>query len=135
MAYLVDANVLSEAAKPRPNEKVVSWLRANESEFFVDPVILGEIDLGILLLPGGRKRDHLESWFQTITSRIECLAWDAAVSRRWARLVADMRRKGRSLPVLDSMIAATALVHDLTLATHNTRDFKKAGVAVFDPFL
>ena len=52
MAYLVDANVLSEAAKPRPNEKVVSWLRANESEFFVDPVILGEIDLGILLLPG-----------------------------------------------------------------------------------
>jgi toxin FitB len=134
MAYLVDGNVLSEATKPRPDEKVVAWLKANESEFFVDPVILGEIEVGILLLPRGRKRGGLELWFQMLTDRIECLAWDATVSRRWAKLVSELRHKGRSLPVLDSMIAATALVHDLTLATHNARDFKRAGVRVFDPF-
>jgi predicted nucleic acid-binding protein len=135
MAYLVDANVLSEATKPRPNEEVVAWLKANESEFFVDPVILGELEVGILLLPRGRKRADLEHWFRALSDRIECLKWDAVVSRRWARLVVELRRKGQSLPILDGMIAATALVHHLTLATHNTRDFKKAGVRVFDPFV
>jgi toxin FitB len=134
MAYLVDANVLSEATKPRPNEEVVAWLKGNESDFFVDPVILGELAFGILQLPQGRKRAELEIWFQALTDRIECLTWDAVVSRRWARLIVELRRKGKSLPILDGMIAATALVHDLTLATHNTRDFKKAGVHVFDPF-
>ena len=69
-----------------------------------------------------------------MADRIDCLPWDAAVSRRWARLVADLQKKGQTLPVLDSMIAATALAHGLTIATHNVRDFQKAGVPVIDPF-
>ena len=56
------------------------------------------------------------------------------MSRRWARLVVQLRKKGQPLPVLDSMIAATALEHGLTIATRNTRDFRKTGVKVFDPF-
>jgi predicted nucleic acid-binding protein len=135
MTYLVDANVLSEPTKQTPDAKVVAWLSANEKNFVVDAVILGEIALGILVLPRERKRAQLERWFEAVADRVECLAWDAAVSRRWAQLVADLRKKGQTLPVLDSMIAATALAHGLTVATHNVRDFQKAGVAVFDPFL
>ena len=134
MTYLVDANVLSEAIKPAPDPQVLAWLTANESDFVVDAVILGELAIGILLLPRGRKRARLESWLVAVTERIECLPWDANISRRWAQLVADLRRKGQPIPLLDSMIAATALAHDLTLATHNVRDFQKAGVRVLDPF-
>jgi len=134
MIYLVDANVLSEPTKLSPNRNVVDWLTANEENLIVDPIILGEICIGILGHPGGRKRRQLEQWFRAVVETIECLPWDAAVSRRWARLVVHLRKKGQPLPVLDSMIAATALEHGLTVATRNTRDFRKAGVKVVDPF-
>jgi toxin FitB len=135
MTYLVDANILSEPTKHRPDAKVVAWLSANERDFVVDSVILGEIALGILVLPRGRKRAQLERWFEAVADRIDCLAWDASISRRWAQLVANLRKKGQTLPVLDSMIAATALAHGLTVATRNVRDFQKAGVPVLDPFV
>jgi len=135
MTYLVDANILSEPTKPRPDAKVVAWLSAHEGDFVVDAVILGEIAVGILVLPPGRKRVRLERWFEAVAERIDCLAWDAAISRRWAQLIAHLQKKGRTLPVLDSMIAATALTHGLTVATHNVRDFHKAGVPVLDPFV
>jgi len=135
MTYLVDANILSEPTKHRPDAKVVAWLSANERDFVVDSVILGELALGILVLPPGRKRAQLERWFEAVADRVECLAWDASISRRWAQLVANLRKKGQTLPVLDSMIAATALAHSLTVATHNVRDFRKAGVPVHDPFV
>jgi predicted nucleic acid-binding protein len=134
MKYLVDANVLSEATKPSPDPKVIAWISANEGDCVVDPVILGELAIGILVLPIGRKRAKLVEWFDTVVARVECLAWDTAISRRWAQLVADLKKSGRTLPVLDSMIAATALAHRLTIATHNIRDFKKADVPVLDPF-
>jgi toxin FitB len=135
MTYLVDANILSEPTKRRPDAKVVAWLRANEGDFVVDSVILGEIGIGIHVLPQGRKRAQLEQWFEAVADHVDCLAWDLAVSRRWARLVADLRKQGQTLPLLDSMIAATALEHGLTVATHKIRDFQKAGVAVLDPFV
>ncbi len=135
MTYLVDANILSEPTKHRPATKVVAWLTANERDLVVDSVILGEIALGVLVLPPGRKRAQLERWLEAVADRIDCLPWDAAISRRWAQLVADLRKKGRTLPVLDSMIAATALAHGFTVATHNVRDFQKAGVPVVDPFV
>jgi predicted nucleic acid-binding protein len=124
MIYLVDANVLSEPTKPAPRGEIVDWLAAHEPDLVVDSIILGELYLGILSLPRGRKRTRLERWFEDVAQTIVCLAWDAAVSRRWASLVA----------VLDSMIAATALQHDLTIATRNTRDFSKTGAKVLDPF-
>jgi predicted nucleic acid-binding protein len=135
MTYLVDANILSEPTKRRPDANVVNWLSANERDFVVDSVILGEVAIGILVLPRGRKRAQLEQWFEAVMEHIDCLAWDAAISRRWAQLVANLRKKGETLPVLDSMIAATALAHGLTVATHNVRDFQKAGVPVHDPFV
>jgi predicted nucleic acid-binding protein len=135
MSFLVDANVLSEPTKPMPNSRVVEWLSTNERNLVVDSIVLGELSVGILALPAGRKRTQLERWFDSVAHTIYCLPWDAAVSQRWASLVVELRRKGRTLPVLDSMIAATALPHDLTVATRNMRDFRKTGVRVVDPFI
>ena len=93
MTYLVDANILSEPTKRSPDAKVVAWLSANEREFVVDSVILGEIAVGILILPRGRKRAQLQRWFDAVVDRIDCLAWDAVISRRWAELIAHLRKK------------------------------------------
>ena len=73
MTYLVDANVLSEPTKPMPHERVVEWLRANERDLVVDPVILGELCIGVLSLSAGRKRARLEQWFETVVRTIACL--------------------------------------------------------------
>lgn len=134
MTYLVDANVLSEPTKPAPSRKVIDWLSANERNLVVDAIILGELSIGILALPRGRKRRQLEQWFEALVQTIECLPWDAAISRRWAKLVVDVKQKGETMPLLDGMIAATALQHDLTIATRNLRDFEKAGLRPLNPF-
>jgi predicted nucleic acid-binding protein len=134
VTYLVDANVLSEATKPEPHSKAIEWLRRNERELAVDPIILGEIRFGIHLLPAGKRRRRLETWFDSGVARIVCVPWDVSTGLRWAKLLADMRRSGESLPIKDSLIAATALVHGFIVVTRNTRDFRKTGVKVLDPF-
>jgi toxin FitB len=134
MKFLVDANVLSEPTKPAPDGRVVTWLSDHEGDLAVDSIILGELFVGVLAMADGRKRARLQEWFETLAQAIECLPWDAAVSRRWARLISDLRRKGKAMPILDGMIAASALEHDLTVVTRNLRDFKTAGVRVLDPF-
>ena len=135
MTYLVDANILSEVTKPRPQARVVDWLRANEREIVVDPFVLGEIRFGIYLMSPGARRRQLERWFTRGIEKIRCLTWQAPTGLRWAKLLADLRAAGQSMPIKDSLIAATALAHGLTLATHNQRDFVKAGVKIFDPFM
>jgi predicted nucleic acid-binding protein len=134
MIYLVDANVLSEPTKQLADSRVVAWLNANESNLIVDSIIIGELRIGILALPRGRKRDRLEQWYETVVETIECIPWDATISRRWAVLVVELKRKGETVPLLDGMIAATALQHDLIVATRNTREFQKTGVKTFNPF-
>jgi predicted nucleic acid-binding protein len=132
--YLVDANVLSEPTKPSPNAKVVDWLLRHEPELAVDPIILGEIQFGIYLLPLGKRRRRLQTWFESGVARMVCLPWTAEIGLRWARLVADLRAAAKAVSIKDSLIAATALHHNLTIATRNTRDFADAGVQLVNPF-
>lgn len=133
MRYLVDANVLSEATKPKPDAHVVDWLTRAERELVVDPIILGELRFGILLLPRGQRRSRLERWFEEGAARLQCIAWDSSTGLRWAKLLADLRATGRAMPIKDSLIAATALTHGLAIATLNLRDFQAAGVELIDP--
>jgi predicted nucleic acid-binding protein len=132
--FLVDANVLSEPTKPMPDPRVLTWLRAHQRDIAVDPIILGELRYGILILPRGRKRTSLERWFDEGVKRLHCLPWDTDTGLKWAELLAHLRINGKAMPIKDSLIAATAAVHGLTVATRNGADFRNAGLKIVDPF-
>jgi toxin FitB len=134
VTFLIDSNILSEPTKPEPDVRVQEWLRRYEEYIVVDSIILGEVRLGILKLSHGKKRQKLEDWFNKVIMGIVCLPWDAAIAIRWAELISDLQRAGKTMPLKDSMIAATALTHRLTVATRNVRDFEKAGLSVINPF-
>lgn len=134
MKFLVDANVLSEPTKESPSQAVIDWLRRNETELGVNPIVVGELEYGILLLPAGRRRTRLLNWFAAGTGRLHVLDLDPDTAHVWASLLANLKRKGRSMPIKDSLIAATALQHQLTVATRNTSDYRHAGVQVQNPF-
>lgn len=134
MTFLVDTNVLSEATKRNADESVVSWLRSHRSELVVNPIVLGEIRTGILVLPQSKKRQRLLDWYTTTVERIAILAFDSNSGLIWAELNAELWRKGRNMPIKDSLIAATARQHDLTIATRNINDYRYAGVQLVDPF-
>jgi predicted nucleic acid-binding protein len=132
--FLADANVLSEATKATPSAKAVDWLRRNEEEVAVNAVVLGEIEFGILLLPSGRRRKRLEEWFARVAEILPVLDMDRDTAHVWAVLLAKLRKKGRAMPLKDSLIAASALQHGLAVATRNTGDFAHCGVRLVDPF-
>jgi predicted nucleic acid-binding protein len=133
--WLLDTCVLSEPARKAPNPKVAQWLmEQSEEELFISVLTLGELWKGAALLPDGRKRRQILSWLQRdIRQRFEgrILPVDEAVSLAWGQLVADA---GRPLPAIDSLIAATAVAHQLTVATRNTENMADTGAAVFDPW-
>jgi len=132
--FLVDANVLSEPTKPLPSPKVIAWLRANDNQLVVSPIILGELEYGILLLPAGRRRERLLEWFAAGIRRIGVVDLNAATATEWAKLLAELKQIGRAMPIKDSLIAATARQHQLIVATRNVPDYESAGVEVVNPF-
>ena len=134
MKYIVDANLLSEATKPDPAPQVLDWLRLNEQNLAVTPVVLGELEYGVLLLPASRRKKQLELWFEKIRSTAHCLDFDSKAASSWAHLLAHLKSNGHAMPIKDSLIAASAIAHNLTVATRNTRDFKNARVPLLNPF-
>jgi predicted nucleic acid-binding protein len=134
MKFLVDANVLSEAAKSEPHQSVLNWLKRYERELAVNPIVLGELQFGILLLPSGKKRQRLLKWFAAGVAHLPVLDLDSGTGSEWARLLAELRRKGRAMPVKDSLVAASARQHRLSVVTRNTADFSHAGVKMVNPF-
>jgi toxin FitB len=131
--YLLDTNVVSELRKPRPNPRVLAWLEEiAEPDLHLSAVTLGEIQAGIELTRAQDpdKAQALEAWADRVADSHNVLAMDARCFRRWAKL---MHRQSGTV-YEDAMIAATALVHDLTVVTRNVRDFTRFDVPVLNPF-
>lgn len=139
IGYLLDTNIPSETLRPSPNVKVTAWLegRGKDSQF-LSVVTLGELRRGITLLAPGVRRDQLEQFIEvTVALWLEdrVLPVTRAIAERWGILDGQRQAAGRPLSVPDGMIAATALEHDLTVVTRNTRDFENIGVALINPWL
>ena len=134
MKFLVDANVLSEVTRPEPSAKVVEWLRKHERDLAVTPIVLGEIEYGIGLTISPRKRKELEHWFAEGMKRLRVIDLDSGTASAWAALLVRLKKKGRAMPVKDSLIAASAIQHQLTIVTRNVSGFQHTGVSLINPF-
>jgi predicted nucleic acid-binding protein len=135
--FLVDTNVLCEPRQKRPDTNVVQWLKDNESSLYTSALVTGEIRFGIELLPlNSAKRTALSKWHEELISTMagRVLSINARVADEWARMQAELHAKNLTLPTVDSLLAATARRYQLTIATDNPKDFKAAGVRVFNPF-
>jgi predicted nucleic acid-binding protein len=131
--YLLDTNVVSELRKPRPHGGVVAWLQSlDDAQLYVSAVTLGEIQAGIEMTreQDPVKAQQLEDWLALMAGAYNVLPMDAAAFTAWARL---MHSKSDTL-YEDAMIAATAKVHGLTIATRNVADFQALGFEVLNPF-
>lgn len=136
MNYLIDTNVFSELAKPKPDPAVVAWLRDHEPQLYVSAITIGELRRGIERLAAGKKKTALQTWLSGICERMDgrVLGFNAGVAHVCGQLMADWEKKGVMLPSLDSQIAATARRHRLTVVTRNVADFEKTGVKIVNPF-
>ena len=125
MNYLADANVLSEATRSSPDPRVLAWLERHETDLLLSAVTVGELRRGVALYPQSRKRTALTKWLEEVLESFEgrILAVDREVAVAWGNYHAAQQLKGRKLPVLDSLVAATAQVHGLIVATRNMDDF------------
>jgi predicted nucleic acid-binding protein len=134
--FLADTNLLSEPRQKTPNASVLEWLKIHEAELFISAISIAEIQFGIAQLPDGAKRRALQNWFETLREqfRDSILDFDEAVAIRWGNLNAELERKGRIIPLEDSYLAATALEHNLCIATRNEKDFNGIGVQSVNPW-
>jgi toxin FitB len=137
--FLIDTNVVSEFnRRGDPNERVKQWLAATPLQsLYVSVITLAEIRLGIELLSPGKRREQLEQWIdrdfrQWFKGRV--LPVDASIVTLWASLTAERQLKGRPLSNFDGLLAATALHHNLTLATRNVRDFADLNITLLNPW-
>jgi predicted nucleic acid-binding protein len=136
--FLLDANVVSEWVKPRPNSGVVAWLEtADEDRLFLSVATLAELSYGIERLPVGRKSAQLREWLEIeLTGRFEgrVVVIDEAVAATWGKLLARADAAGRPVGAMDGFLAATAAVHQMTLVTRNEMDFAATGIKTFNPW-
>jgi predicted nucleic acid-binding protein len=131
--YLLDTNVISELRRPRPNRAVLAWVSSiAPDQVFLSAVTIGELQAGV---ENAKEQDAaraavIESWVDGVAESYNVLSMDGPTFRRWAQL---MHRQPPDL-ISDAMIAATALVHDLTVVTRNVRDFERLGLTTINPF-
>jgi toxin FitB len=138
MSYLLDTSAVSEVVKPTPDSAVIEWLtQADEEALFLSVLTIGELEKGVAKLADGKRRTRLRAWVRrdlVVRFAGRLLPIDLQVADRWGALVGESERKGVPLPVIDSLIAATCLVHGLTAVTRNRTDFERWGVECFSPW-
>ena len=136
--FLLDTNIVSELVKRKPEPRVTAWIDSiDENLLYLSVLTLGEIRKGIVSLRDTSRRVVLEAWLDSdLTLRFadRILPIDRTVADRWGRLAADAVAARSPLPVIDGLLAATALDRNLTLVTRNTKDVGVTGVPLFNPW-
>ncbi len=136
--YLLDTNCISEMVRLKPDPQVMRWMEAmDEGLVYLSVLTLGEIRKGLAGLAQGRRRAQLETWLEVelpTRFRERVLPIDAAVADRWGLLSAQAKNRGAPLPIIDGLLAATALHYNLTVVSRNTNDFRHAQVEVLNPW-
>jgi hypothetical protein len=136
--FLLDTCLISELIKKEPNPHVLLWLEnQDETVLFLSVLTIGELQKGISRLPDSPKKLELQGWVSNnLVARFEgrLLSIDVEVAAAWGRLLGAAERQGKKLPVMDSLIAATAITHNLTVVTRNARDMERCQAKVFNPW-
>jgi toxin FitB len=135
--FLLDTDVASEMVKSKPNPAVMKWMEeADELLLYFSVMTFGEIRKGISSSTDAARRIQIENWMRALVNRFagRILPVDLAVADRWGQVAGSCKAKGLTLPVIDGLLAATALHHNLTLVTRNVRDVQGTGVETLDPW-
>jgi toxin FitB len=136
--YLLDTNIISELRNKNPEPRVLEWMEAaDEGLLHLSVLTLGEIRKGAALLPQDKRRTQLETWLEVdLQARFagRILPIDAEIADRWGLIVAGAKLKGMTLSVIDGLLAATALHHNLTIVSRNVKDFAHTQVPVLNPW-
>ena len=136
MSYLLDTNVLSELVRAKPDQTVQAWFdQVPDDSLYISVLTIGEIRKGVELIADSSRKEKLRVWLEhTLPDWFEerVLPIDEAVAEQWGRMMAEA---GRPVPAIDSLLAATALHHDLRVVTRNTQDFEFPGLEVINPWI
>jgi toxin FitB len=135
--FLLDTNIISELVKPRPEPRLLRWIEEiDENLLYLSVLTLGEIRKGVAALPRSARRTELEAWLESdfrVRFSRRILSIDESIADRWGSLVGQAQ-KDRGFPVIDGLLAATAIQHNLTLVTRNTADTEATGASLFSPW-
>ncbi|MEW6754441.1 MAG: type II toxin-antitoxin system VapC family toxin [Candidatus Latescibacterota bacterium] len=138
MSYLLDTCVVSEFARPAPDQRVLQWVGAQaEEELFVSSVVLGELAKGIARLEDGPRRRRLAAWLHSdLRARFgdRVLGVSAEVALKWGELTGEAIRRGVAIGMADGLIGATGIVHSMTVVTRNVQDLEATGAVVYSPW-
>lgn len=137
MSFLIDTNVVSETVRPRPNLKVLNWIAAQDkSRLNLSAVTIGEVRRGIERLQSGSKKAHLQNWLEELRLKFSgrILPLTEETFSIWGKMFVGFEAKGLVRPLLDSLLEATALEHDLILVTRNVKNFQGSSVTILNPW-
>ena len=138
MNYLLDTCLISELAKSKPDERVVDWvLSENETGFYVSVLTFGELHKCVEKLPKSKKKEELRIWIENdLKNRFQnrIIGMDMRVSILWGKIQCIAEKKGKPMPAIDALIAATGIAHDLTVVTRNITDMEQSGVKLLNPW-
>ena len=138
MSFLLDTSVISELVRKSPHRPVLEWIGAqDETSLYLSVITIGELEKGIARLPASPRKSKLQAWVRRdLVERFgeRLLPADIRVAMRWGALTGESEKRGEPLPVIDSLIAATALVQGFAIVTRNVKDFKRCGVACVNPW-
>lgn len=135
MSWLLDADVLSQAAKKRGDVRVVAWLEAQKDDCYTSSIVIAQLAFWVRSKQG-KQRESLHAWLRRLVDAMHgrILAFSVSVAQVWAEQQHQLAQAGQRMPVEDSYIAAIARRHNLVIATGNDQDFRRPGLRVFNPF-